>query len=62
MRFFMYGAFGKDPMHGFGIPSHTLEVLLNLDTVHGDIQPGRDFPQDIGESQTISEAGKELTY
>jgi sulfoxide reductase catalytic subunit YedY len=31
-------------------------------TIHGDIQEGYDFPQDIGERRRISEPGKELTY
>jgi sulfoxide reductase catalytic subunit YedY len=31
-------------------------------TVHGDIQPGFDRPQETGERVRITEAGKELTY
>ena len=31
-------------------------------TVHGDIQPGYDHPQDLGGRVQITEAGKELTY
>jgi DMSO/TMAO reductase YedYZ molybdopterin-dependent catalytic subunit len=31
-------------------------------TVHGDIQPGFDLPQETGKRVRITEAGKELTY
>jgi sulfoxide reductase catalytic subunit YedY len=31
-------------------------------TIHGDIQPGYDHPQDTGERVRITEAGVELTY
>jgi sulfoxide reductase catalytic subunit YedY len=31
-------------------------------TIHGDIQTGFDFPQDIGERVRIEEAGQELAY
>jgi sulfoxide reductase catalytic subunit YedY len=31
-------------------------------TIHGDIQTGFDFPQDIGERVRIEQAGQELTY
>ncbi len=35
---------------------------VGLYTVHGDIQPGFDVPQDLGRLMRINEAGEEVTY